>query len=351
MRKVARRVLGIAPEETSFARRGFRCDSDAVRERLEEVGRCFVHGYLRALETDGAEALGARLEAEVASDDRGFAYEGAGMALALLDFLVPWGRGRLRRFLAGPGRSHVYIVHVGAGWALARLPIPVDRLLGGLDPVFRWLALDGYGFHQGFFHWPRAVVRQQVPRRLAGYARRAFDQGVGRSLWFVEGADPGRIAADVRAFPASRRPHLWSGVGLACAYAGGVDRGTLAALCLAAGPARPALAQGVAFAAKARLWAGNPTAGTALACAVVCGMTVEETAAVTDRSLPAGADWQAAPGLLAPPGSAPGGLPGSAPCGAPAAAPGTGTGADGVPLFELWRQRIQQCFASEGATP
>jgi len=333
MGKVTRRVLGIAPEETSFARRGFRCDSDAVRERLEEVGRCFVHGYLLALETDGAEALGARLEAEVARDDRGFAYEGAGMALALLDFLVPWGRGRLRRFLAGPGRSHVYIVHVGAGWALARLPIPVDRLLGGLDPVFRWLALDGYGFHQGFFHSPQAVLRQRVPRRLTGYARRVFDQGVGRSLWFVEGADPGRIAGDIRAFPAARRPDLWSGIGLACAYAGGVDRATLSALCLAAGPARPALAQGVAFAAKARLWAGNPTAGTALACAVVCGKTVEETAAVTDRSLPDGTGWTEAPGPHAAAGQAPGG------------------GAGEVPLFELWRLRIQQHFSSDGATP
>ena len=315
MGTLSRRVLGISPRETSFARRGFRCDSAAVRERLEEVGRCFVHGYLRALEAADEEALAARLETEVARDLRGFAYEGAGMALTLLDTLVPWRRGRLRRFLAGPGWAHVYIVHIGAGWTLARLPIPVHRLLGGLHPLFRWLALDGYGFHQGFFHWPQAIVRRQVPRRLSGYARRVFDQGVGRSLWFVEGADPGRIAADVAAFPTARQPDLWAGVGLACAYAGGVDRDTLAAVCRAAGPARPALAQGVAFAAKARLWAGNPTAGTALACAVVCGMTVEEAAAVTDRSLPGGA------------------------------------ADDDVPLFELWRQRIQQCFASEGATP
>lgn len=314
MGKMSRRLLGISPRETSFARRGFRCDSDDLRERLEQVGRCFVQGYLCGLETGDAETLAARIEAEVARDFQGFAYEGAAMALALLDALTPWRRDRLRRFLAGPGGAHVYIVHVGAGWALARLPMAVEGLLATLDPVFGWLALDGYGFHQGFFHWPEAIVRQRVPRRLKGYARRVFDQGVGRSLWFVEGADSGRIAADIDAFPAARQTDLWSGVGLACGYAGGADREALEALRLAAGNAGPALAQGVAFAAKARLRAGIPIPDTALACAVLCGLTVEETAAVTDDAMPA-AVATAAP-----------------------AEP------DGLPLFELWRQGIQQRF-------
>jgi hypothetical protein len=205
-----------------------------------------------------------------------------------------------------------------------------------LDPLLCWLALDGYGFHQGFFHWPQAVLRQEVPRRLAGYARRAFDQGVGRSLWFVEGADPARIAADVGAFPADRRPDIWSGVGLACCYAGGVDRATLEALRLAAGPARPALAQGVAFAAKARLWTGNSNADTAQACAVVCGLSVEETAAVTDRALPDGA-------------GAPRGEDDAL---SPARRTSVTTaGAAEVPAFELWRQRIQKELSSEVAIP
>ncbi len=317
MGKATRRVFGLSPRETSFGRRGFRCDSPEVRDHLEQVGACFVRGYNAALESRRPDELAARIAAQVLPAFSGFAYEGAAMALTLLDLLTPWRRDRLQCLLAGPGDAHLYIVHVGAGWALARLPVPVDWLLARLDPSLRWLALDGYGFHDGFFHWPRAVVRQEVPRRLSGYARRAYDLGVGRSLWFVEGADAGRIAARVAAFSAPRRRDLWSGVGLACAYAGGVDAGTLAGLCQAAAADRPAVAQGVAFAAVARARAGNPTAHTALACEVICGMTEDEAAALAERARPASAQQNAAD----------------------------------LPAFEVWRQRIQQFFLPGVATP
>jgi hypothetical protein len=314
LRAVRRALFGISPRETSFARRRFRGDSAAVREHLEEVGRSFVRGYNAALEEDRPPALAARLEAEVERSHQGFAYEGAGMALALLDTLIPGRRDCLARFLAGPGSSHAYIVHVGAGWILARLPISPERLLARLeDPTLRWLALDGYGFHEGFFRWPRSVARREVPRKLRGYARRGFDQGLGRSLWFVDGADVRLIPRTIGAFPAERRPGLWSGVGLACAYAGGRGQADLAALRRAAGPHAAQLAQGVAFAAKARERAGNPAAHTELACRVVCGMSAGAAAAVTDEALR--------------------GLPADRP---------------GEPAFEVWRRRIQDRFAAGG---
>ncbi|HEY8020395.1 MAG TPA: DUF1702 family protein [Thermoanaerobaculia bacterium] len=315
---MSRRLLGIAPQETSFARRGFRCDAADLRARLEEVGRTFVAGYHAALEESEAAPLAARLD-RVDRELRGWAYEGAAMALAILDAMTPWRRrsARLPRFLAGPADPHVYLAHVGAGWSLARVPLSPARLRARLDPLLGWLALDGYGFHQGFFHWPQAIGRQRVPRRLAGYARRAFDQGLGRSLWFVEGADPGRIAAAVAAFPPARRGDLWSGVGLAAAYAGGVDRSGLAALRAAAAGWAPQLAQGAAFAAKARQRAGALTPATELACAVLCGCSAAAAAAATDE----------AQRELAP--------------------ESTPSAASALPAYEVWRQRIAARFAGE----
>ncbi len=308
MGRLRQRLFGISLQETRFARRGFRACRAEVQQRLERVGETFLDGYHAALLDDEAWPLAGRLAA-IDPAWRGFAFEGAAMALTLLDELLPRRRRRLAAFLEGPGAAHVYMVHVGAGWALARLRRRVARPLRRLDPLLGWLAVDGYGFHEGYFHPARFVRRQALPRRLAGYARRVFDQGLGRSLWFVDGADVAQIPATVAAFPQARRADLWSGVGLACAYAGGVEQAALEALHEAAGACRPSLAQGAAFAAQARRRAGNPAPHTEAACGVICGTSAAEAAAQTERALHA--------------------LP-----------------FDGaVPAYEVWRRRLQARFA------
>jgi hypothetical protein len=308
-----KRVFGISEEEASFSRRGFRGGDDAIRERLEGIGRGFLQGYHAALEEDRLDRLAARLD-EMGPDLRGFAFEGAGMGLCLLDLLVPWKRDRLNGFLAGPGAAHVYMVHVGAGWALARLGRKVDRALARFDPLLGWLAVDGYGFHEGYFHWPETVDRQRSPRGRSGYEQRAFDQGLGRSLWFVEGAEAARIAKAIARFPPWRHGDLWSGVGLACVYAGGATGGAVDELIALAGAHRPDLAQGAAFAAKARERAGNPAAHTELACRAICGMPAEAAARLTDLALI--------------------GLPADRE----------------TPAYELWRRRIRANWIEEAVT-
>jgi hypothetical protein len=304
------RVFGISAEEASFARRGFRGGDTPVQRHLERVGHVFLEGYHAALREDRPDRLASALD-RIEPALCGFAYEGAGMGLFLLDLLTPWKRDRLRGFLSGHGAPHAYMVHVGAGWAMARLRRRVDRALSGFDPLLRWLVVDGYGFHQGYFQWQRHVDRQRVPAHLSGYARRAFDQGLGRSLWFVEGADAARIAASIARFPRARQADLWSGVGLACAYAGGVTDVPIRCLRSMAGANQPQLAQGAAFAAKARERAGNPAPRTDLACRVLCGLPAEDAARLTEYAL---ADLPA-DGLL--------------------------------PAYEVWRQRIQAHWSKE----
>lgn len=277
-------VLGISPREASLARRGFLAVSTNARDRLEAAGRAFIWGYRAGLLDDRAPALADRLDA-VELDLRGFAYEGAAMALALLDEITPWQRARLASFLAGPGAPHRYMVHVGAGWALARLGRPIDRPLARLDPILGWLAIDGYGFHEAYFRASRTVSHHQVPRHLTGYAVRAFSQGVGRGLWFVHGVSVPDIAASIAAFPAARHADLWSGVGLACTYAGGADRSSILLLRDLAGQHRGAVAQGAAFAATARVVAGNPTEETQRACTLLAGASIDQAAALCDAEL------------------------------------------------------------------
>ena len=313
LRKVA---FGISFEETTFARRGFRVSNTKAQERLEQIGNVFLQGYHAVLEEDAPEALALRLRT-VDAELRGFAFEGAAMGLTLLDHLWPWKGKRLQAFLSGPGAAHVYMVHVGVGWAVARLPWlrrHVEQCLARLDPLLCWLAVDGYGFHEGYFNWRRTIERRMVPTHLSGYARRVFDQGLGRSLWFVEGADVLRISSTVASFEPERHADLWSGVGLACAYAGGMDQADIEAMRMAAESYVPQLAQGAVFAAKARQRANNPAAHTEMACRALCGLSTEAAALITDVALQR--------------------LP-----------------RDGEePAYEVWRRRIQAQFGMETVT-
>lgn len=306
--RCARQLLfALGDEEATFARRRFPGLGRPAQARLEQIGVTFIGGYNAALEAPEPGGLLPLLD-RVPAELRGFAYEGAAMALGLLDLLTPWNRSRFRRYLER-APHHGYMLHVGLGWAWARLRARVEKHLAHVDPDLGWLAVDGYGFHEGYFHWPRYIERREAPR-LRGYAAQVFDQGLGRSLWFVEGADVPRVVARVHSFEPSRQPDLWSGVGLACAYAGGVEVSGLNTLLEAAGPSAPQLAQGVVFAAGARQRAGNPAEHTGRASEVVCRCAPEELGRLADETYAA----------LGPAGD--------------------------VPRYELWRQGIQRHFSS-----
>lgn len=282
MKTLLRSFLRIDVAETRYVRRGFRGGDAQAIANIEAVGAAFLQGYHGALDSVSVAATIARLETTDAPF-RGFRYEGAAMALYLLDRLLPGTRDRFDTFIADRGADHIYMAYVGAGWAHARLPFGLRGALARRDPLLRWLMLDGYGFHQGFFHWRSAVEgAQRVPWRVRGYARRAFDQGLGRSLWFVDGHEPDRVAATIARFPPSRHADLWAGVGLAATYAGGAPAVSLQRLPVCAGTYRGWLAQGSAFAAAARRRAGNVVPHTDEACRVFCGGDAQTVAALVD---------------------------------------------------------------------
>src|SRR4030095_5538463 len=140
------RLFDLSPRETSFEARGFRGGTPQTRARLEWGGAVCVEGYRTALRETRPAELAAQLD-KVALDLRGFAYEGASMGLALQDYFTPpWRWRRVRDFLVGPGDPHAYMVHVGVGWILGRLPGNVGKLISLFGPLLRWLIVDGYGF-------------------------------------------------------------------------------------------------------------------------------------------------------------------------------------------------------------
>ncbi|MDH6124906.1 DUF1702 family protein [Kitasatospora sp. GP82] len=317
-RTLRRRMLTPHTRETLLDTRGFHKKGRASQELLETVGRTFLEGFGHAMEARTPAEAEEQLEC-IPTQFRGFAYEGAGMGFAMLDGLPFGGRGSVDRFLAGRGDRHVYMVYVGIGWAMARLPRfrwpDIDRL----DPLLRWLVLDGYGFHQAYFHTDRYVHGQHQDTGLPwpahdhpGYVGNAIDQGIGRALWFIGGTEADLVATMIEKFPEHRRGDLYSGAGLAAGYAGGAEEDELLVLRERAGVHRPMVAQGSAFAAEARIRAGLLVPHTSLATGILCGMTPAEAAQVTHDARPVG--------------SAPAGLP----------------------AYEVWRRLIAEQFAALG---
>lgn len=310
---VRRRVLTPNMSETKLSVRGFTEKDPASAAQLETIGSTFLTGYAHAAYAGHATEAEKHLET-IPSAYRGFAYEGAAMALAVRDGLPMGHRHHVADFLSGRARNHIYMSYVGVGWALARVP----RFRWGAtaaaaaDPLLRWLVLDGFGFHQAYFQTDKYVHEfyrePQLPWQSddrSGYCDRALDQGIGRAMWFVGGTDPDLVATMIEKFPGSRHADLFSGAGLAATYAGGADAAELRRLLDRAGTHGPQVTQGAAFAATCRVEADLVTPHTVLATKVLCGTTPAEADEVCRRTRPTDTD-----------------RPGE------------------VPAYEIWRQRI-----------
>ena len=293
-----RLVLTPSLLETTFARRCFPSGPAAATAGLEAIPQAVVCGFEWGIDMRDQWELERRLGL-VDPPMRGFAYEGATMALTVLDAMAA-GRGtKARAFLSGPAVPHTFLAYIGIGFAMSHLPRPLWRRvvpdLTGTPyyPTMSWLAVDGYGFDQAYFHTARVVDRQRRPAAYpwegdAGYFPRAIDQGIGRALWFIHGARPEPVAAAVARFSEERHADLWSGVGLAAVFAGGADPAALATLAAESGKHRAHAAQGAVFAAKARVYSGCVPAHTAAAVSALCAMTVTDAARLADEAVPDG---------------------------------------------------------------
>jgi hypothetical protein len=302
-------------EDVGFARRGFDVEPTERTRRLEAVPQAVVTGFEWGIEDRDLATTERRL-ALVDPLNRGFAYEGATMACAIRDAMSRAGH-RTRDLLRGGGRPHIFLNYIGIGFAMAKLPRPLWKKLApdlrepGLYPAMTWLCVDGYGFDRAYFDTGTWVDGQRLdaPYTWDGspsYWQRAFDQGVGRALWFIHGGHVGNVSAAVRSFADDRRADLWSGVGLAATFAGGSTAADLDALRAEAGSCAGHLAQGAVFAAKARHHAGFVPEHSSAAVHAFTGRTVEAVARLADDCA--------------------------------AAAPGDA----GVPAYEVWRRNVRR---------
>lgn len=249
------------------------------RQQVKKSAFGFLGGYNKALEFGFSPLLISELDG-YNRNLRGFAYEGAGMGLAMIDYTALGKRSRLQEFLEGPAAQYPELIHVGAGFSIALLHKNIHKTLSQMPPFYRWWAIDGFAFCRGIFEWKKCVIHQ-VTYGLDGYFLRAFDRGLGRWFWFMHDADVMRIVDQLQNFPDSRHADLWSGIGLACTYAGGVNQKQIEFLKESAKSHVSYLALGSALAAKCRLTADHIVEHNDLACSILCNMSTEEVGQLT----------------------------------------------------------------------
>jgi hypothetical protein len=288
LNQIKKRLLGLSPDEASFSRRGFPGVLSESRSHLESIIYTFIEGYNTALGEADMVQLSNRLDTAFSPAFVGFAYEGAGLYFALSDLFAGRSESRLAAFTRY-AQQHDFITMVGAGFAIARVPFGLRRLESyqrTLDPMTAWCLADGYGFHQGFFHWKRFIEKRQgAPASFKLQNRSLFDAGVGRSMWWVFGADPVPIANTISRFESDRQSEMWAGIGTALAYAGGGPSRVATVLLDLAGPHASDLLSGIPFAAHMRDKGMNPAEWTDEICWQLLHCSVGKTSEIIRAEL------------------------------------------------------------------
>jgi len=293
---VRKRLVTPPPGEVSFVERGFDTENVPARETLETSALQFMLGFEFGIEQKSYADIVLRLEM-LEREYRGFAYEGAAMAMTIKDVMSPLpGNRNTERFMSDYAPQHIFMAYIGIGFAFARLPkalwrraLPDPSRMPN-HPTLNWLVIDGVGFHLAFFDTDKWIGQQHVGGYFPwdgppDYVSRVIDQGIGRAMWFVNGGDVERLAAMIDGFRPHRRGDLWSGAGLAAGYAGGVDADSLELLWKNAGDYRRDLAQGAVFAVKGRVLGDLVTPYTEMAAQILCGgRSAEQAAALADAS-------------------------------------------------------------------
>lgn len=182
--RVALRPLRIPVHKMNVAELGLRVPHEHA-ERVDRILAAFAGGFNSML-TGPSESAWERYCEVLSPLEQPFAHEGAAMGYTPRH-LLRWDPERFERRIVGRHDGFRYLHYVGVGfWAGMRNHHPHKLLqtASKLDPLYRHLCFDGYGFKCAFFDLPKQPTVLARLEEFDGYARNAAYQGVGRALFF-----------------------------------------------------------------------------------------------------------------------------------------------------------------------
>ena len=256
--------------------------ADAIVGRMDVIRTTFETGKLAAEEhtnDDEVIAVLSKLDKEYQS----VAYEGAAMGRAVADIVAGEPYQRWAVFLQ-KNIEHAVQIHIGLGWALSSKKIADLASLSSIEPLLKARVLDGYGYCDGTFRQRLTIGQQQIHSFLTDTDLVGYDQGIGRSIWYITRGDTTILPKLIDPFWASRKPHLWRGIGIAMTYVGGVDESTLKAIIELASVYRSHLGVGALLAYRSRYDAQSLNRDTVLACQLLSGLDATQAIVPTTNT-------------------------------------------------------------------
>lgn len=196
---------------------------------------------------------------------RSVAFEAASMCIALEDLKSGAALPNWKNFLHSFASAHATQFYIGLGWALAQQQLSPTLFFDALKTDYRHRILDGYGYYEGLFRRRKSVLQQLYPEWCTAILLPHYDQGLGRSIWYLSKANIPTTARTIFTFQQNRQAALWRGIGIAVAYVGGCTESELRKLQQVAGVQAPELFNGATLAANSRKEAACMTDSTTLA--------------------------------------------------------------------------------------
>lgn len=256
--------------------------SSIIAGKMENIKAIFQSAQDLVSKHENLSGLLSKLESEN-SEFLSVAYEAASMEFALMDFANGNSMQAWNAFMA-TSETHASQVHVGLGWAVAKEK-PADlSFINNLYPRMQFRVWDGCGYYDGIFRQRQVVKNQLRPDYVPEKDLNAYDQGLGRSLWYSCKGDENKIPDMIRAFAPACHPDLWRGIGIACSYVGGCDKAALKALAGSAGKHSIQLGIGAAMVAKARVLSGCVTPDIALSCNEFCNTGIRDAMEMINKA-------------------------------------------------------------------
>jgi len=210
--------FGISANAMTVRKLGLAVTDPRRVQRVDGILRSFAGGFNAMISRPSASAWRAYC-ASLSSLFDPFAHEGAAMGF-ILRRLFRFDAAAFEDALPRTRPEFRYLYYVGLGfWAGMRnyTPQRLVRLVRDLDPMYRFLVYDGYGFQTAFFGRTRSPADLSRLESLDDYARHAAYQGVGRAVFFLFMDDHERLVGYVRQL-GRHEADAAAGIGLAMVF-------------------------------------------------------------------------------------------------------------------------------------